>query len=452
MRPIPKLAAQRNGLLTLALSSLAITAAVACDKLALDERVSLPEGDGDGMGGRPTDPDRDAAVDEGFKPTPKPDDGGVGEGDGPSCGERPATDLAFSKQALLKSIAQCTARELCEFEALAKKFSERGADYAADPSETKLEAVRDAWYFAQQSWQVLELFHFGPAAVSMEPGGRDLRNHVYVFPFQSRCKTDEALSDASYTSALDKVVYTGKGLGASEYLLFYTGSDNGCSSFNRLNTKGEWAKMSADELLGRKRAMLASVAAEIHKTAGQLLSSWASEGENFAETLSSAGHGSALFASEQAGLNAVSNALFYMDKEVKDWKVSRPAGLTMECTAGCDAQAESLYARTGSENIRQNLKGFRLLFQGCGENFGGLGFDDWLHAVNMGSVADQILAGLDAADAAFADFDIDHALQTDPSQINAKRLALKGITDLLKTDFLTALNLTVPMSAEGDND
>ena len=73
--------------------------------------------------------------------------------------------------------------------------------------------------------------------------------------------------------------------------------------------------------------------------------------------------------------------------------------------------------------------GFRRLFQGCGEGYAGVGFDDWLRDAGAGDLAERMIASLNGVDA-----------------------AVKEVTDELKTEFVTVLNLELPSAAEGDND
>jgi uncharacterized protein len=167
-----------------------------------------------------------------------------------------------------------------------------------------------------------------------------------------------------------------------------------------------------------------------------------------------AGAGSAVFAGEQDALNAVSNGMFYVEKEVKDFKLGRPLGY-YECSASaCPELVEARFSRNSVANLRSNLRGFARLFNGCGAGDAGLGFDDWLGAVGADDLAGRMrgaLAGAEAT-AAATDLPIDEALATDLAKVAALHASIKALTDLLKTEFITVLNLELPRSAEGDND
>jgi len=428
-----------------------------CDKLALREHVALPEDVQ--LGGPPGNQGNSDGGSDGFRPPPSGDAGSDGESDGgtggPHC-EAPSTaNVAFSKQALIENFGQCALAQYCLFDSLVPKLVSTTAAYAESPNETTALEAQTAWYYAMQQWQVAELMRFGPTAPVMEPAGQGMRDNLVAFPNANRCETDERLEDQSFLSGDFTSFASGaRGLGTMEYLLFFGGSSNGCSKFSLLNypAPGKWAALSADVIAERKRAYARAAAEDIAKTSKALLDAWnPPSSDGFAAQFFSAGKGSKLFPSEQTALNAVSHALYYMDKEVKDWKIARPAGLG-ECTQNCATTAESLYAKTGSDNLRANLRGFRLLFEGCGDNFTGLGFDDWLRNVGAGDVADRMLAAIANAESAMANFDIDKAFVQDPASVDNVRKAFKAITDILKTDMMTVLNLERPMALEGDND
>ena len=47
---------------------------------------------------------------------------------------------------------------------------------------------------------------------------------------------------------------------------------------------------------------------------------------------------------------------------------------------------------------------------------------------------------------------LEQALATDPAKVMTVYTAFKGLTDLLKTEFVTVLNLELPKTTQGDND
>ena len=92
--------------------------------------------------------------------------------------------------------------------------------------------------------------------------------------------------------------------------------------------------------------------------------------------------------SDRRGSTARQDA--YAAVQLKDDKLGTPLGLSEECPAmTCPDRVESRFARVSTANLQANLRGFRRLFQGCGENGAGIGFDDWLREVGNGNLADR---------------------------------------------------------------
>jgi hypothetical protein len=235
--------------------------------------------------------------------------------------------------------------------------------------------------------------------------------------------------------------------------LFFTGTNNACPMVNPINLDETWAALSSQELEKRKARLVSPIAADVKAKTEQLIQAWDPKRGNFLAAFTDAGHGSQVFAREQDALNAVNAGLFYIEKEVKDIKLGRPLGISPDCQQNCSGLVETPHARIDKAFIQANLEGFRLLFQGCGEGHAGLGFDDWLRKVGMGQIADDMLSALDKAEQA-AKFDgrLEDALVNEPQKVVALYDAIKALTDLLKGQFVTVLDLEVPMGLEGDND
>lgn len=361
----------------------------------------------------------------------------------------------FSEKALLTEFASCALGRYRAFLPLATQLRDAAAEWSAARSTENEQAAREAWRSAMAVWEEAELFQYGPAAVSSLPGGRDLRNQIYAWPVFSRCKVDEQLVARTYDgAAFSTSLINARGLGAVEYLIFYTGTDNACSEFSTINGSGTWAALSSGALIERKAAYAAAAAGDVLARTESLISAWEPAGGNFTAELVNAGAGSKTFAARLDALDAVSGALFYVDKVVKDAKLGKPLGY-LECEqATCPDAVESLYARRSVEHLRANLIGFRRLFQGCGKDYAGLGFDDWLRAAGATGLADDMMGALVATQAAVDALDapIDRELADDPTSVALVHARLKVLTDLLKTEFVTVLHLQLPKGSEGDND
>lgn len=167
-----------------------------------------------------------------------------------------------------------------------------------------------------------------------------------------------------------------------------------------------------------------------------------------------AGAGSQTYKRDSDALNAVTAGLFYVDLELKDYKLSRPLGFDQCTKARCPELVESPYARVSTAHLKANMTAFRRGFEGCGANGAGLGYDDWLRAVGAGTLADTMLAALAATRASLDALDppLEGAIETNPAPVEALYVTLKTLTVPMKTQLITVLDLELPKISEGDND
>jgi predicted lipoprotein len=365
-------------------------------------------------------------------------------------------DEPFTKAAFLRQIADCAVARYQDFEVHATALDAAAKANVEAASAESAMAVQNAWLAANSSWQLAEVFRFGPAARSadQDPGAEELRDQIYAWRFGGRCPVETVLADKAYeASSFGTSLINNRGLGAVEYLLFYAGVDNECPSYSAINAKGTWAALGAPEIDARKRAYAAAVAADVLGNTHKLLTAWDPQAGNFRKKLSQPGAGSP-YANEQAALNAVFNGIFYIEKEVKDYKLGIPLAVSECFNATCPEALESRYANVSTANIRLNYLGFRRLFQGCGGNFSGLGFDDWLDAIGASDLRMRMLTALDGAQVALDELDppLEVSLTAHTDRVWTVYTALKALTDLLKSEFVTVLDLELPAGAGSDND
>jgi uncharacterized protein len=363
----------------------------------------------------------------------------------------------FSKPNLLEAIGHCALASYEEFEGHARRLAASTAALAQSPDDSKMQAARADWRATMASWQRAEPLSFGPAARAAALGGRDLRDNIYAFPLTNYCQIDEQIVAQTYAAPeFATSLGSSRGLSAIEYLLFNTSASNACFSALAINSTGAWTALG-DQIWQRRVDYADHAARDVLERAGSLRAAWHPEQGDFFQQLTTAGQGSATFSSAQQAFNAISDALFYIEKEVKDWKLGWPLGLVPDCANApglCPSEVESRYAFASTDHLRQNLTGFRRIFQGCGPEHAGLGFDDWLIEAGAPELAASMLDGTRAAQAAVDALDppLEQALYADPSRVQALHAAIKTITDPLKTEFVTVLNLDLPKAAEGDND
>lgn len=361
-------------------------------------------------------------------------------------------EVAAVRAKLLSSQAVCAGKLYAEFQGAADELSANAQALAAQPSGTNEEAARASWKKAIGVWQKAELILVGPAAPAGSPGGKSQREYVYSWPLVGRCLVEQNVVSKAYGSPdfLATALVNTRGLAALEYLLFYTASDNACSASATINSSGSWAALSALELADRKADYASVLALDVAARAEQLAQEWSAGGGNFEGALSSA---KSPFTNEQHALNALSDGLFYIDHHAKDLKLGKPLGL-VDCTeATCLSAVESQYAKVAADHVRNNLIGFQRMMSGCGDNT--VGFDALLAAVGAGDVAVRMkehhAAAMVAADALVSP-DLIALLQSDRPSVETLHARLRDLTTLLKTEFVTVLDLEIPKVVEGDND
>ena len=184
-----------------------------------------------------------------------------------------------------------------------------------------------------------------------------------------------------------------------------------------------------------------------------LIDAWTAGDAPFEDSLATAGAGSPDFPTAQDALNALSDALFYVETEVKDMKMAEPLGSACD-EEGCPESLESQYAQRSRENVIDNLYGFKAVFQGSADDPDALGFDDVLADVGAEELATDMLEAVDAAIAALEGQEATWASDLDAggdAMANSYGY-VAALTTLLKTSFVATLDLALPKSAEGDND
>ena len=349
-----------------------------------------------------------------------------------------------------------------DFVPLAQQLASALNSYASDRSTTNQDAARQAWTDAMAAFSRIEVMQLGPAAAESEMGGENRRDLIYFWPSRNDCLIDNS---AYANSTVDESTRPdAMGLRAIEYLLWYEGDNPNCEPA---------AGVDRDQA----RADYASRVATFIKTqAEELQNSWQASGENFLNEFANAGAGSSTYSSPQEALDALSVALFYVEKQTKDTKIACPTGIGATgqvCTGNDVSRAEHPYARTSLASMRANVQAFRDTFTGLG---GGRGINDLLIGIERQDLATEILSELDAV-LNHLDTRIGPAVDgfesgvenissandcsnaaanpnggaADPAVCSLHGL-IKTAMDTFRGPIVAALSLKTPDSAAGDND
>jgi predicted lipoprotein len=358
--------------------------------------------------------------------------------------------------AVLASVGICGAELYARFATDAAALATSTANAAQSGAAADREAARAAWVTAMDTWQEAELLRVGPAGPATLPEGANVRDEIYSWPLVSRCLVESTIVSQAYVEAdfRDRSLINVRTLAALEYLLFYEGTDNACSATSVINSSGSWAALSSAELSVRKLRYAAVVAADVETKARGLATAWAADGDDFGGKLARAGAKGSPFDSPHAALNAVSDGLFYVEKQVKDEKLGRPLGI-LDCDqASCPDAIESKYAKRSVRHVAANLRGLSRFFAGCAAS-SDVGFDDLLAAAGAAELGlamqTNVLGAVSTAESITED-DLAVLLATDRATADGLHAAVKRVTDDLKTDMITVLDLEAPAIVEGDND
>lgn len=393
---------------------------------------------------------------------------GGGGGSTSSSGSSSSSSGSFTagddaRRAVLKDIGdEIILPALRDFDAKVAELKTAVDTLAATPDDTDaLEAAQLAWEEAMTSWQRNEVLQVGPAGRSTNPdmvtGGQDFREFIYSWPITLDSCGIEAAADSG--AAVDgNTPINISGLGAVEYLLFTNEPPESCAA---QPTTAERALHV--QRLGARLALLAT----------SLRNRWEPAGGNFIEQWSTAGlASSAFYMRPQDALNALSIALFYVEKVSKDRKIAHTtgvgaSGLTCSNEASCPEFLESQLSRHSGANLIANVQVFRDVFSGVN---GKLGVNDLLEGIDRADLATEIVSELDVVLAQLQAIEnvegFDTAVENIADRtecVNAFSSSsglppcallgqIKTAMDTFRGPIVSALSLAVPSGAAGDND
>jgi predicted lipoprotein len=326
--------------------------------------------------------------------------------------------------------------------------------YASGPDDTTQAAAREVWRETMEVYQEVEMMQLGPLAPMADAaGGRDIRFELYAWPSLNRCVIDQDTASERHDdpTALGAETFDRRGLGAIEYLIFIDTADNACSPLSPINEDGTWSSFGPEMVTARRARHAHSLAVIVKSFADALVAAWDA---GFLRELTDPARSGALYGSAQEGLQAVTDALFYLDTESKDMKLAEPSGISVCTMATCPDSRESRHANASKEHLVANMRAFSRLFLGGEPGGDEPGFDDLLRDMGASGLADQMSVDIAAAIVAIESIEgpLYEALSTDLEGVIAAYEAVKRVTDNLKTMFLTVLDLEAPNRAAGDND
>jgi predicted lipoprotein len=383
---------------------------------------------------------------------------GVGAFDAPSS-DAPLPTGDDGTRAVLSSVGErVILASLSEFERTAEALVAATDRAAASGMVEDRDAARAAWRTAMRAWQHVEMLQVGPAGLGLYTlGGRGLRDEIHPWPLVSFCSVDEDTVAPIHAdpALLGAEPVNTRGLSAIEYVLFDESGENRCGPTSAINTSGSWAALGADEIARRRLVFAHSASVVVRDRARELRIAWSPDGEDFLGTFRTAGAGSTLYTTARSALNGLSDALFYLYKDVVDLKLGIPAGVYVDCTTTtCPDRVESPWSDTSLDHVRANLEAFRDAYLGAAPPVEGFGFDDLLRGVGADDLDRRIQEAIAVAFAAFdaVDGPLELAVDADRADVVALHDAILAVANLFKDEVLVILDLTLPNRVEGDND
>ncbi|WP_394203544.1 imelysin family protein [Marinagarivorans algicola] len=331
--------------------------------------------------------------------------------------------------------------------------------------------VRQAFAEAVAVWQQAELMWVGPVT----DNNNSLRNRIYSFATTAQadsCAIDiTTVEHHQETVSLATRANTVRGLDALEYLIYESTLNTACSS--AISQTAHWNALSQIARQQQRCHLSQAVTQDLLASSRELNRAWSNDGDNYR---------SLFINPNNAGphLKTLSDAIFYLEKEVKDTKLGTPLAQTASCILeACPKAIEAPYAQNNGALIVQNLKTFKAMFNGSASNgANGIGFDDIIAYEGFAEVNVALNAKIDAAivmaeqlnkpsllvkqvseqlsNKTKSQCKLDSMNAANGESLPASYCALHGLIQAInlqmRTDFVTIVNVDLPIRAQSDND
>ena len=328
--------------------------------------------------------------------------------------------------------------------------------------QEKLVLAQTAWRELMDSVQKTEMHILGPS--QRNEAALQNRMHSYTLGSLATCGLDQAViqSIENVDFSVSNRAVNQRGMGAIEYLLFNDNLNHSCSS--QVLTTNTWNALSETVRKTQRCNLALQLAKDVSDASDKIYQQWTAGDSAYREEFLQE-------ASREDNFQLITDALFYIETFTKSSKLAIPLGLDPKCSAiTCPDLIESPYSETTLRNIKINTQEFLRIFNGSD----GLGFDDLIADAGFSETANrfknqsaQVLNRLESINTSLSDqvstiTTVDDettctnsmANPQDPSALDACSLTglLKLITDDLKIDFVTIVNVPVPGRVQSDND
>ncbi len=341
-------------------------------------------------------------------------------------------------------------------------ISEYCASIGTATESSARESAQIFWSGLMNKWQATELFILGPAAENENTRRNAVYSYASSFP-PSSCAVDQSVVLAQEEGfSISTRSFNSRGLDALEYLLFNDDLAHTCPV--QITQTQSWNALSENERKQQRCEYAELVLADVRDNTQAIADAWSIGGGDFRTQFVNP-------VNLSANLEALSDALFYIELETKDTKLGLPTGIHSGCNqVACPGSVESPYSENSLVNIRVNLESFRLSLMGDE----GLGFDDIIIARDYPQVVESFNTDIDAAIALVDEMNESMLQQSEnllasgedtdctnsaanPDTIRTVPICslhgyLKRISDTLRVDFITIVDLDLPDRGQSDAD
>lgn len=223
---------------------------------------------------------------------------------------------------------------------------------AADTTQANLEEAQKAWKATRTPWEQSEAFLFGPVDTQgLDPALDSWPvDHVNL---QSVLDSNDDLT-VDFVSGLED---TQKGFHTIEFLLFRDGDQR-----------------KASDITDRELEYLVATTENLRTSTSQLRQAWSPVGENFSNTIVSAGEeGNAVYRSQSAAVQEVVEGMIVIADEVANGKISDP--YNEEDTT----LVESQFSFNSISDFQDNIRGIQNVYMGKFMN-DGVGLNEFVNS------------------------------------------------------------------------
>ena len=227
---------------------------------------------------------------------------------------------------------------------------------AEDTTQANLEKAQQAWVATRTPWEQSEAFLFGP----VDTQGLDPALDSWPVDRVSLQGVLDGGKELTADFVKDGLEVTQKGFHTIEFLLF---------------REGDQRKVS--DITDRELEYLVASTEYLKESTSQLRLAWAPEGENFSNTVASAGkEGNAVYRSQSSAVQEMVNGMITIADEVANGKISDPYN-EKDTTL-----VESQFSFNSISDFQDNIRGIQNVYMGKFMN-DGQGLNEFVNDVDV---------------------------------------------------------------------